>query len=45
MFIGVGCVVMRVVGVVKGKVDATVYEVVVVAPEVSHGAPFQIYLR
>ena len=42
---GVDDVLMRVVGVGTGGVDATVYEVVVATPEVSHSAPLQIRLR
>ena len=42
---GVGDVVMRTVGVCTGGADTTVYEVVAVAPEVNHGAPFQIHSR
>ena len=42
VFIGV---VMHTVGVGMGGADATVYEVVAAAPEVSHGAPLQIRLR
>ena len=40
-----GGVVMPGGGMCTGGVDATVYEVVAAAPEISRGAPLQIHLR